>query len=132
MKSINAINPAKINLVAAIVAIAFAANSSSAGSFEAASSVKPTQRLSASVQLADPSIEEVNGAMYPERSFKKLKCTTNTQCEVAAAKRVEQLDKQIAKLQAQLNKTGANLVKLNDKFQLLKAERKHLMDDSKQ
>jgi len=130
-----AINPTKSHLVigiglsalVALVASVYMANSNAASAVPV---TKQLQRPAASIQLADPTIEEAEAAMYPERSFKKLKCKTATECEKATAKRIEQLDKQIPKMQARINKHGANIVKLNDKIQILIAERKHLATSS--
>ena len=130
---------AKVNMVvalsaAAALALVFggASASANAGSFAPATSASSVKRPAASVQLADPSTEEINKAMFPEKYFKKLSCKTDTDCEKAATKRILSLESKIAKLQARINKAGASIVSHNNKMQLMKAELKHLQDDSKQ
>lgn len=116
---------AKLNLavalsLAAIVASVFVANSSSAGGFEAAIPTATVQRPAASIQLADPSDEEVNQAMYPEQYFKQLNCGTDTECEKARATLLIFLPTEIAKMQLLRNRTEALTAKINKRLQELK------------
>lgn len=133
--AVAAINPAKIQLMLGLVLAALVATVYAANANAAANNMQLAQyngQLLALAQLADPSIEEAESALHPERSFKKLKCKTDEQCEQAAAKRILTLDSQITRLQLRINKHGASIVRWNDKMQQLIAERKHLQDSSKQ